>query len=410
VRLFSDTLEARFLDRPNRFLVRALAPGPGGKILSAHCANPGRMRELLLPGAHLLLEPAADSPGRKTAWTLAAARYRGKIIPLRSVQANRIAAELLIPRLFPDLISLTPEVTRGRSRFDFLVRTPREESYLEVKACTLVEEQTAMFPDAPSARALRHLEELAELSGPHGRRSRILVVVMNPEAKRFLPNIHTDPAFSRRLLELRERVDVLAASIRVDECGNAAIHDIGLPVDFQAAEENAGDRGAYLLVVPVRRGITLQAGTLPPVKLEKGTYVYVGSAMKNLTARLRRHRRRAQRKRLHWHIDYLLASPACGPAVALPIRSARRLECLLASDLAALAPTRIAGFGSSDCRCPSHLFAWAENPLALPAFLDLLARYRHKEALRRESGQAPASPGARNPCISAESARSGNRH
>lgn len=408
MRLFSDTLEARFLDRPNRFLVRALAPGLGGEILSAHCANPGRMRELLLPGAHLLLEPAADSPGRKTAWTLAAARYRGKIIPLRSVQANRIAAELLIPRLFPDLISLTPEVTCGRSRLDFLVRTPREESYLEVKACTLVEEQTAMFPDAPSARALRHLEELAELAGPHGRRSRILVVVMNPEAKRFLPNIHTDPEFSRRLLELRERVNVLAASIRVDECGNAAVHNIDLPVDFQAAEENTGARGAYLLVVPVHRGITLQAGALPPVKLEKGNYVYVGSAMKNLEARLRRHRHR--HKRLHWHIDYLLASPACGPAVALPIRSARRLECLLASDLAGLAQARVAGFGSSDCRCSSHLFFWAENPLVSPAFLDLLARYRHKEALRRESGQAPASPGAQNPCISAESARSGNRH
>jgi sugar fermentation stimulation protein A len=381
MRLFSETQEAAFLDRPNRFLVRAA--GPGGEVLSAHCPNPGRMRELLLPGARLLLEQAGG-PDRKTAWTLAAARYRGLIIPLRSSQANQIAAELLLPRLFPDMTSLQPEVRRGRSRFDFLVHTPRGETYLEVKACTLVEERVAMFPDAPSARALRHLQELKELV-LEGGRAQVLFVIMNPEAKRFLPNIHTDPAFSRALLAARGRVGMRAASIRVDPDGTAAVHDPDLPVDFRAAGANAGDRGAYLLVVPIKRRVTFEAGALGEIRLEKGYCVYVGSAMKNLEARLRRHLRGGKGIRPHWHIDALLASPACGPPVTLAIRSARRLECALATDLAALAPNRIAGFGSSDCRCAAHLFAFPQNPLASAGFLALLARYRHREALQPQA-------------------------
>jgi sugar fermentation stimulation protein A len=402
VRLFSDTLEARFLERPNRFLVRALSPD--GEVLTAHCPNPGRMREILLPGAALILERAAN-PKRKTAWTLAAARHRGRLIPLRSSQANQLAAELLLPRLYPDMISCAREVPWGRSRFDFLVRTPGKEIYLEVKACTLVEEKVAMFPDAPSARALRHLEELAALARP-GRRGEILFVVMNPEAESFVPNIHTDPAFSRKLLEARGHVGIRAASIRVDGRGTATLANPDLKVDFRAAETNGGDRGAYLLIAPLSRDTAIAAGALGRLDLEQGWYVYVGSAMKNLEARLRRHRR--SRKRPHWHIDALLAAPGCGPPVGLAVRSARRLECPLAADLAVLAPGRVNGFGSSDCGCRSHLFVWPEDPLASPAFLALLARYRHVEALRadpgtaalrRETGGSSVSPGSRNPGI-----------
>jgi sugar fermentation stimulation protein A len=378
VRLYRNPREAEFLDRPNRFLVRALAPG--GEVLTAHCPNPGRMQEILLPGAGLLLE-RADNPGRSTAYTLTAVRHRGHIIPLRSVQANQIASELILPRLYPDMRALQREVPHHRSRFDFLIHTPRGDIFLEVKACTLVEEGVAMFPDAPSARALRHLKELEELVF-RGGRADILFVVMNPEAKSFLPNIHTDPAFSRALLEVRGRVGIRAASIRVDAGGVAQVHTLKLPLDFRAAETNGGDRGAYLLIVHLRHQVTVYPGAPGPLSLKAGYYVYVGSAMGNLEARLRRHRRVGPRSRPYRHIDALLASASCGPAVTLAIRSARRLECFLASDLAALAPGRVAGFGSSDCGCASHLFAFPDDPLTSRAFAALVTRYRHREALQ----------------------------
>ena len=315
MRLYRNPREAEFLDRPNRFVVRALAPG--GEILTAHCQNPGRMQELLLPGAGLLLE-RADNPGRSTAYTLAAVHHRGHIIPLRSVQANQIAEQLILPRLYPDMRALQREVPHHRSRFDFLIHTPRGEIFLEVKACTLVEEQVAMFPDAPSARALRHLNELEELVR-RGGRADILFVVMNPEAARFLPNIHTDPAFSRALLEARGRVGIRAASIRVDAGGSAQVHTLKLPLDFLAAETNEGDRGAYLLIVHLRHQGTVYPGALGPLSLKAGYYVYVGSAMKNLEARLRRHRRRGPRGTSTpcWHLLHAAQrspSPSAAPA------------------------------------------------------------------------------------------------
>jgi sugar fermentation stimulation protein A len=256
---------------------------------------------------------------------------------------------------------------------------------LEVKSCTLVEEGTAMFPDAATARGLRHLNELARLAR-QGERAGILFVVQNPNARRFLPDVHTDPAFSRRLLELRrdpelrEQIWIGASSIRTGADGLARLERLHVPFDDAAAARCSEDRGAYLLVLRIEEELRCPVGSLGLLRFDPGHYVYVGSAMGGLSARVARHLRRS--KSLHWHIDFLLAQLPRKSIRALPIRSPHRLECSLAREVAALTAGGPPRFGSSDCRCPTHLFHFPDNPLHSEAFLRLLLRFRHDLALR----------------------------
>lgn len=57
---------------------------------------------------------------------------------------------------------LRPETKYGNSRFDFYIETPDKKIFMEVKGVTLEENNCVMFPDAPSERALKHVEELTE--------------------------------------------------------------------------------------------------------------------------------------------------------------------------------------------------------------------------------------------------------
>ena len=102
--------------------------------------------------------------------------------------------------------------------------------------------------------------------------------------------------------------------------------------------------------------------------------MYAGSAMNGLTARLARHQR--SEKRLRWHIDYLLHAPGVRLLASLPFPGRKRLECPLARQVAALAEEEIPRFGSSDCRCPSHLFRFTGDPRNREAFRRLAARFR----------------------------------
>jgi sugar fermentation stimulation protein A len=121
--------------------------------------------------------------------------------------------------------------------------------------------------------------------------------------------------------------------------------------------------GVYHLVLRLRRELTLCVGKLGHLALPAGWYVYTGSAMGGLEPRLRRHQR--QRKKLHWHIDYLLQHAELVEIV--PVPTTRSTECernrwvLAQPGVRVMAP----GFGSSDCRCPAHL-AYFPARTALP--------------------------------------------
>jgi len=145
-----------------------------------------------------------------------------------------------------------------------------------------------------------------------------------------------------------------------------------LPALWDLVEQEAQDRGAYLLILRLRESRKVTVGQLGALRLPSGYYVYVGSAMRNLSSRLARHQRK--RKKMRWHVDYLRA--AADECLALPIPSSRRLECDLAAALARMMEPGPAGFGSSDCACPTHLFHAPAHPLHSPAFHAFLESFR----------------------------------
>jgi len=391
IRLFTPDREGTFLRRPNRFILEA---GDESGVIRAHCPNPGRMEEYLLPGSRFVFE-SAEGTGRKTAWSLAAVRYRGMYIPLHSARANRAAAELILPALYPSS-SIRPEATEGGSRFDFLVTSGPRRTWVEVKACTLVEHGTAMFPDAPTQRGLRHIEHLTRLSDRPDTKAMLLFVVMNPEAKRFVPNIHTDPAFSLALAGAEKMVNVRAVSLYTDGNGFSSISNMDIPVETAPVSAARDDTGVYLLVLELPQARSTVVGALGRIDFRPGWYVYAGSGKKNLSARVARHLRTG--KALHWHVDYLVAQ--AGKKKAYPIRTHGDLECRLAGDIAGIADASVPGFGCSDCRCPSHLFYFRKNPPEQSAFQDVLLRYRHeisigeyfRSVVSEDRGGGPARP------------------
>ena len=110
--------------------------------------------------------------------------------------------------------------------------------------------------------------------------------------------------------------------------------------------------GTYALLIVLTKPETLAVGKLGDLNLGKGSYCYVGSALRGLRARVARHLRRE--KKIRWHIDYLLERETV--TGVLWIHSEERLECVIVGSLRDQGLASVKGFGASDCRCPSHLF------------------------------------------------------
>ena len=369
--LASPILKARFLGRPNRFLVLC---DLGGKTVEAYLPNPGRLRELLLPGRALYL--SANPPGttRSTPYTALAVEREGRPVLLHTHLTNDVAAHLLAAGRLPGFEGaavIRREAAAGSSRYDFLLERGGREFFLEIKSCTLFAGRIAMFPDAVTARGRKHLEQLA-LHAKQGMPGGVVFIVHTPQVDAFLPDYHTDLAFSQALLEVKDDIHVKAVGVEWEEDLGLGprIRDLEIPWDL--VEREARDEGTYLLVLEMARDRRIDVGGLGRILFPKGYYVYAGSARANLSKRVERHLR--LRKRLHWHIDYLRS--AADSCTALPVRASEDLEHSLAEALGKLAGWSIPRFGSSDCRCPTHLFGFGENPLDNPRFIDMLLRFR----------------------------------
>jgi sugar fermentation stimulation protein A len=220
-------------------------------------------------------------------------------------------------------------------------------------------------------RGARHLEGLAKLS-EEGKRAVILFIIHWPFAKIFMPDYHTDLTFSQTLLRIRDRVEVIPISVRWNKDLSISSTVRILDIPWNDIETEAKDRGSYLLILRLKRKVHANIGRLGKVSFEKGFYIYVGSAMVNLTKRMERHRR--IRKQHHWHIDDLRALAEFHSVLA--IRSSARLECEIAKAFSAMAEWAVPGFGCSDCSCESHLFGMKSDPLQSAEFHKRLQYFR----------------------------------
>lgn len=219
MQLFHCDEEAFFLKRPNRFIIIAEL---NGEEVRCHCPNPGRMGELLTPRARLILEKSRDK-GRKTPYSAVAVYKKDLIVPLTAARANRVAEELILPRLYPEGV-IKREVSYKNSRIDFLITEGEQRTYAEVKSCTLFFEDRACFPDAPTLRGVKHLKELMEIARG-GDKARVVFTVFHPEAVSFSPNRETDPLFADTLKEASMHIDVTPVRVSVNERGEASLPD-----------------------------------------------------------------------------------------------------------------------------------------------------------------------------------------
>lgn len=218
---YENIVRGRFLERPNRFIARVeVETETEGKISvsgsqTVHVKNTGRCRELLQKGATVYLERSAN-PARSTAYDLVAVEKGTRLINMDSQAPNRAVGEWLKKGLmFPDYTLIRPETPYGNSRFDFYIETLEEKIFMEVKGVTLEEDGVVLFPDAPSDRAVKHVEEL--IAAKHdGYRVFVMFVIQMEEVKYFIPNRKTHPQFADALAKAAEKgVEILAYDCRV---------------------------------------------------------------------------------------------------------------------------------------------------------------------------------------------------
>lgn len=202
--------KATFLARPNRFIAHVEL---AGEQVVCHVKNTGRCRELLVPGAEVWLEKGSN-PGRKTAWDLIAVQKDAHLINMDAQAPNKVFAEWAA-QWEPELTALRSEVTYGQSRLDFCLETPRGLHYVEVKGVTLEEKGHTRFPDAPTERGIKHLQELMRAAAEGHRASAVFVIQME-DVTDFAPNDDTHPAFGAALREAAKAgVQVVAVNCRV---------------------------------------------------------------------------------------------------------------------------------------------------------------------------------------------------
>lgn len=223
---YEKIIRGKFLARPNRFIAEVKLEY-NGEITKAHVKNTGRCRELLQPGAVVYLEDFTERMGsRKMSYSLIGVE---KVRPDRSVlmvnmdsQApNKVTAEALQSGavILPGMGKLTlirGEKTYGQSRFDFYVEDESgQKGFIEVKGVTLEEKGLVRFPDAPTERGVKHINELVK-ARMEGYRAYVLFIVQMEGMDVFMPNDDTHKAFGDALRAAAAAgVEVLAYQCRV---------------------------------------------------------------------------------------------------------------------------------------------------------------------------------------------------
>lgn len=225
---YEKIIKGQFISRPNRFIADVKL-NHSGEITRAHVKNTGRCRELLLPGATVYLEDFTDRMGtRKMAYSLIGVE---KVLPdgqvlminMDSQAPNKVAAEGLVSGriILPGMGQLTEiraEKTYGDSRFDFYVEDiDGRRGFIEVKGVTLEENGLVRFPDAPTERGVKHVNELIRARA-EGYMAYVLFIVQMEGMRLFMPNDETHRAFGDALRQAAAAgVEILAYQCHVTE-------------------------------------------------------------------------------------------------------------------------------------------------------------------------------------------------
>lgn len=211
---YEKITKGKFISRPNRF--KAYVELNGEEEL-VHVKNTGRCAELLKAGATVYVQKS-DKEERKTKWDLIAVEKGERMINMDSQIPNQVVKEWLEKEnLFENITCIRPEYTYGNSRFDLYVEAGERKIFIEVKGVTLEEDGVVRFPDAPSERAVKHVEELQK-AVKDGYEAYVFFVIQMKDVRYFTPNRQTHPEFAEALAEAeRNGVKILAYDCSVTE-------------------------------------------------------------------------------------------------------------------------------------------------------------------------------------------------
>lgn len=237
--IYDRMVPGTFLERPNRFIAYVEIEG---RKETVHVKNTGRCAELLQTGVRVYLQES-ENPGRKTKWDLIAVEKGSRIVNMDSQIPNKVVKEWLeAGHLFENITRIQPEFTYGNSRFDLYVEADGKQIFIEVKGVTLEQDGVVRFPDAPSDRAVKHVEEL-KAAVKEGYEAYVFFVIQMKDVRYFTPNMDTHPAFGEALRDAaRAGVHVLAYDCEVSS-DRIAIADI-VPVVLE-------DPALYEMVSPI---------------------------------------------------------------------------------------------------------------------------------------------------------------
>lgn len=216
MKLYKNIKKGIFVSRPNRFVAVVTVDGQN-KV--CHVKNTGRCRELLIPGVTVLLEKC-ESKDRKTEYDLVAVYKGQELINIDSQAPNKVFGEWIKERgFFGETSLIRPETTYKNSRFDYYIENRSQKLFVEIKGVTLEEDGVAMFPDAPTERGIKHLNELVE-AVENGYTAYVFFIIQMKNCKYFTPNVNTHPQFAQALVKAeRAGVNICCVDCEVFEEG-----------------------------------------------------------------------------------------------------------------------------------------------------------------------------------------------
>lgn len=208
---YLKTLQAKFIDRPNRFIAHV---DLNGIVETVHVKNTGRCKELLIRGVTVILEES-DNESRKTKYDLIAVyKENFGLINIDSQAPNKVAKEWLESK---DYTYIKPEYTYGNSRIDFYMEKDDRKYLMEVKGCTLERDGIGYFPDAPTERGVKHIYELIKAK-EDGYEVSLAFVIQMEGVNEVLPNIETHPEFGVAIDDAKKAgVNIVFIKCRVYE-------------------------------------------------------------------------------------------------------------------------------------------------------------------------------------------------
>ena len=211
---YENIIRGKFIERPNRFIAHVEV---NGKTEICHVKNTGRCKELLIPGVTVFLQEN-DNPKRKTKFSLIGVIKGERIVNIDSQVPNKAVHEWILKgNLFKEVTLVKPEKTYNKSRFDFYVETKEKKIFMEVKGVTLEENNVVRFPDAPTERGVKHINELCDCI-KEGYEAYIVFVIQMRGVSYFEPNDETHKEFGDALRKAKKLgVNIVAVDCEIKE-------------------------------------------------------------------------------------------------------------------------------------------------------------------------------------------------